>query len=154
MAAQKAKENALEKKTLLALATRAKIPTDIAKGLTLPPLRQIIQRKKDLGVVTVILWRLLPQDADCVSQSRPRIFRKICASTGAWGGSATCRWTWRTNCSCEKSEKVSKWKPRKEKGESSKILRGLPLVKLYRILADFYCHKLYGFSDECPSSFI
>jgi len=62
VAAQKAKENALEKKTLLALATRAKIPTDITKGLTLPPLRKIIQRKKDLGVVTVILWRLLPQD--------------------------------------------------------------------------------------------
>jgi len=62
MSAQKAKENAVEKKTLLALATRAKIPVDITKGLTLPPLRKIIQRKKDLGVVTVILWRLLPQD--------------------------------------------------------------------------------------------
>ena len=62
MSAQKAKENAREKKTLLALATRAKIPEDITKGLTLPPLRQIIQRKKDLGVVTVILCRLLPQD--------------------------------------------------------------------------------------------
>ena len=62
MSAQKAKENAREKKTLLALATRAKIPEDITKGLTLPPLRQLIQRKKDLGVVTVILCRLLPQD--------------------------------------------------------------------------------------------
>ena len=62
MSAQKAKENAREKKTLLALATRAKIPVDITKGLTLPPLRQLIQRKKDLVVVTVILWRFLPQD--------------------------------------------------------------------------------------------
>jgi len=34
--------------------------------------------------------------------------------------------------------KTEKGERRKEKGESSKILRGLPLVKLYRILADFY----------------
>ena len=62
ISAQKTKENAREKETLLALATRAKIPDDITKGMTLPPLRKSIQRKKDLGVVTVILWRLLPQD--------------------------------------------------------------------------------------------
>ena len=62
MSAQKTKENAREKETLLALATRAKIPADITKGLTLPPLRKIIQRKKDLAIVTVTLSRLLPQD--------------------------------------------------------------------------------------------
>ena len=62
MSTQKTKENALEKKALLALATRAKIPADITKGLTLPTLRKIIQRKKDLATVTVILSRFLPQD--------------------------------------------------------------------------------------------
>jgi hypothetical protein len=43
-----------QRRTLLALATRAKIPTDITKSLTLPPLRKIIQRKKDLATVTVV----------------------------------------------------------------------------------------------------
>jgi len=56
------KNNAREKENLLTLATRAKIPADITKGLTLPPLRKLIQRKKDLGVVKVVMWRFFPQD--------------------------------------------------------------------------------------------
>lgn len=74
-------------------------------------------------------WVSGVQDADCMSQSRPRIFRKIRAPTVAWGGSAKCSWTYAQIALAKKwkSEKVKKW-------ESEKVAKNFKRVTPRKIV--------------------